>query len=108
MLIKPEAKQLTRFWIPMNHLGFRTQKIVEGEYIGEHNGVHLMIYFNEELCMHVVSEATTGYGIVNSFNPQFAIKKAKRRIDTNKERVDLWINATNAKFGALNDIISVK
>ncbi|MBE7095435.1 hypothetical protein [Bacillus cereus] len=108
MLIKPNKQETSRFWIPVD-LGFaRTLEMVEGTYIGEHKGIHLVTHFNEKLCMHVVSELTTGYGITNSFKQWFAVKKAKRRIDTNKELVELWINTTNAKFGALNELISTK
>ncbi|MEC3155967.1 hypothetical protein P9Z94_07585 [Bacillus thuringiensis] len=108
MLIKPDKQQLSRFWIPID-LGFaRTLEMVEGSYIGEHNGVHLVTHFNEKICMHVVSELTTGYGIANSFKKWFAIEKAKCRIDTNKEHVDLWIKGTNAKYGELNELISTK
>ncbi|PFW97663.1 hypothetical protein [Bacillus pseudomycoides] len=108
MLIKPDVNQLSRFWVPVN-LGFaHTLEMVEGTYFGEHNGIHLMAYFDEDSCMYVISELTTGYGIANGFKKWFAIEKAKRRIDTNKERVDLWIKATNAKHGALNEVISTK
>ncbi|EKS8370726.1 hypothetical protein P4418_02750 [Bacillus thuringiensis] len=92
------------FWIPVN-LGFaRSMHKAEGEY----NGVHLITHFDEYLCMHVVSELTTGFGITNSFKKRFAIEKAKRRIDENRERVDLWIKTANAKYGALNEVISTK
>ncbi|MFF2242335.1 hypothetical protein [Bacillus thuringiensis] len=98
MLIKPDKQHVSRFWIPID-LGFaRTLEMVEGLYIGEHNGVHLVTHFNEKTCMHVVSELTTGYGIANSFEKWFAIEKAKCRIDTNKKRVQLWIKGTNANM----------
>ncbi|MCR6850440.1 hypothetical protein [Bacillus sp. IBL03825] len=54
-----------------------------------------MTHFNKELCIYVVSE----------LNLEVAICKAKRRININKERVNLWIKATNAQCGALNDEI---
>ncbi|MBX0352980.1 hypothetical protein ACW4EZ_21600 [Bacillus toyonensis] len=96
------------FWIPVN-LGFaRSMHKVEAEYLGKYNGVHLITHFDEYLCMHVVSELTTGFGITHSFKKWFAIEKAKRRIDENKERVDLWIKTANAKYGALNEVISTK
>ncbi|PEE42810.1 hypothetical protein [Bacillus pseudomycoides] len=96
------------FWVPVN-LGFaRSIQRAEGEYLGKHNGVHLITHFDEDLCMHVVSELTTGYGITNSFKRWFAIEKAKRRIDKNKDRVDLWIKTSSAKHGALNEVISTK
>ncbi|MEB9422114.1 hypothetical protein P4I85_15230 [Bacillus cereus] len=97
-----------RFWIPIN-LGFaRTIKKVEGEYLGEHNRVQLVTHFDDDLCMHVVSELTSGYGITKSFKRWFAIEKAKQRIDKNKEQIDLWIKTNNAKYGALNQLISTK
>lgn len=108
MLINPDTNTFTHFWIPIRCFGFRTQELVEGKYVGEHNGVQIMTHFNKESCMHVVSELTTGYGIATAFKPEFAIRKAKRRIDTNKERFDLWLKATNAEYGALNDVISTK
>ncbi|PGZ45710.1 hypothetical protein COE56_25860 [Bacillus anthracis] len=108
MLSNPDTNTLMRFWVPIKHLGFRTQELVKGKYIGQHNGIHLMTHFNKELCMHVVSELTTGYGIANAFKEEFAIRKAKRRIDVNKESMDLFIKATNAEYGALNGVISTK
>ncbi|MED1535449.1 hypothetical protein [Bacillus pseudomycoides] len=96
------------FWVPVN-LGFaRSIQRVEGEYLGKHNEIHLMTHFDEDLCMHVVSELTTGFGITNGFKKWFAIEKSKRRIDKNKDRVDLWIKTANAKHGALNEVISTK
>ncbi|PDY44242.1 hypothetical protein COM88_35790, partial [Bacillus cereus] len=59
-------------------------------------------------CMHVVSELTSGYGITKSFKRWFAVEKAKQRIDKNKEQIDLWIKTNNAKYGALNQLISTK
>lgn len=94
------------FWNPMRCFGFRTEQLVAGKYVGEHNGVHLITHFNKELCTHVVSELMIGYGIATAFKPEFAIRKAKRRIDKNKEHVDLWIQATNAAYGAMNGLIS--
>ncbi|MDA2214023.1 hypothetical protein [Bacillus cereus] len=95
------------FWIPVN-LGFaRSMQVIEGEYLGQYNGIHLITHFDEDLCMHVVSELTTGYGITKSFKQAFAIEKVKRRIDKNKDRVDLWIKTANAKHGELNRIISI-
>ncbi|MEB4820323.1 hypothetical protein [Bacillus thuringiensis] len=103
MLIKPDKQHVSRFWIPID-LGFaRTLEMVEGLNIREYNGVHLVTHFNEKTCMHVVSELTTGYGIANLFEKWFAIEKAKCRIDTNKERVELWIKRTNVKYGELNE-----
>ncbi|MDT3498456.1 hypothetical protein NLU03_30265 [Bacillus toyonensis] len=69
-----------------------------------------MTHFDEDLCMHVVSvsELTTGFGITNGFKKWFAIEKSKRRIDKNKDRVDLWIKTANEKYGALNEVISTK
>ncbi|MGH0944613.1 hypothetical protein ACQVTS_26020 [Bacillus mycoides] len=108
MINELKAGSVFPFWIPVN-LGFaRSMHKVEGEYLGEHNGVHLITHFDEYLCMHVVSELTAGFGITNSFKKRFAIEKAKRRIDENKERVDLWVNTANAKYGVLNEIISTK
>ncbi|PEW70518.1 MULTISPECIES: hypothetical protein [Bacillus cereus group] len=56
------------------------------------------LIFIQEIEGNVISESTTSYGIANSFKKWFAIEKAKCRIDTNKERVDLWIKGTNAKY----------
>ncbi|MGN4929673.1 hypothetical protein [Bacillus cereus group sp. MYBK14-1] len=96
------------FWVPVN-LGFaRSIQQVECEYLGKYDGIHLMTHFDEDLCMHVVSELTTGFGITNSFKRWFAIEKTKRRIDKNKDRVDLWIKTANAKYGELNELISTK
>ncbi|PHE99958.1 hypothetical protein COF81_09580 [Bacillus pseudomycoides] len=95
------------FWVPVN-LGFaRSIQRAEGEYLGKYDGIPLITHFDEDLCMHVVSELTTGFGITSSFKKCFAIKKAKIRIDKNKERVDLWIKTANAKNRELNKIISI-
>ncbi|ANC08060.1 MULTISPECIES: hypothetical protein [Bacillus cereus group] len=108
MINELKVGSVFHFWIPVN-LGFaRSMHKAEGEYLGEYNGVHLITHFDEYLRMHVVSELTTGFGITNSFKKRFAIEKAKRRIDENKERVDLWIKTANAKYGALNEVISTK
>ncbi|PGA89896.1 hypothetical protein [Bacillus toyonensis] len=108
MINELKEESVFLFWVPVN-LGFaRSIHKVEGEYLGKYNGVHLITHFDEYLCMHVVSELTTGFGIANSFKKWFAIEKAKRKIDENEERVDLWIKTVNAKYGALNEVISTK
>ncbi|MFA2810692.1 hypothetical protein [Bacillus mycoides] len=57
--------------------------------------------------MYVVSELTTGFGIVNSFKKWFAIEKTKRSIDKNKDLVDLWIKTANVKYGELSEAINI-
>ncbi|WP_197233006.1 hypothetical protein [Bacillus cereus] len=44
-------------------------------------------------------------GITNSFKKGFAIEKTKRKVDKNKDGVDLWIKTANAKYGAWNKVI---
>ncbi|MGR5901133.1 hypothetical protein ACT7C8_32070 [Bacillus cereus] len=107
-VVSSDENNRSTFWIPIN-LGFAiTMKKVKGEYLGEHNGLHLVTHFDEDINMHVVSEMSTGYGIATAFKLYFAIEKAKRRIDKNIDQIGLWVKTTNAKYGELNKIISIK
>lgn len=49
---------------------------------------------------------TNCFRIANSLKNGLLLKN-KRRIDKNKDLVDLWIKTVNAKYGELNEIINI-
>ncbi|WP_212934923.1 hypothetical protein [Bacillus hominis] len=97
-----EAKQRT-FVIPYDHGWIITFSEVKGKYVGEHEGIKLLVHFDKYLCMYCASELSSGICVARSFKEKYVVRKAKRRMAIKRGDFEKYITALIEECGVLND-----
>lgn len=93
---------MSKYYVADNTWMGEVLRVVNGNFVGEINGVSLFVHFDERTKMFHVSDTDTGKIIQRSFYREIAIKKAKRMCVLRIDVIKQGISKHKATHGKLN------